>query len=249
MGDESKIEWTDATWNCTTGCTKVSAGCTNCYAERVALRLQSMGTKKYANGFKLTLHPEDLEIPLRWSKPRKIFVDSMSDMFHKDIPFEFIDRVWEVMLKADWHIYQILTKRPEIMLRYITERNPKSHKHIWLGTSVEDSRVKERIEVLRKIPAEIRFLSLEPLIGDVGELNLDGISWVIVGGESGDKHRLIKEEWVLNILKQCEEQKVAFLFKQWGGITSKSGGRLLQGRTYDEYPVIEQKEELQQTLA
>ena len=242
MAEKSKIEWTDGSWNCVTGCTKVSAGCTNCYAETLSLRLQKMGTKRYRNGFKLTLHPDALNIPLKWKEPKKIFVNSMSDLFHKDVPFDFIDKVWDVMEKANWHIYQILTKRPEIMLKYIEERrkaSPASNiqpNHIWLGTSVEDSRVVHRIDTLRQVPATIRFISFEPLIGDVGNLDLSGIHWAIVGGESGKNHRPIKEEWVLNIQKQCRAQGVAFFFKQWGGITSKSGGRLLQGKTYDEYP-------------
>lgn len=244
ISEKSKIEWTDASWNPATGCTKVSAGCTNCYAETLALRLQKMGSKRYRNGFKLTLHEDALNIPLRWKKSKKIFVNSMSDLFHKDIPFDFIDKVWDVMLKANWHIYQILTKRPEIMLKYLEERRKVSHalntspKHIWLGTSVEDSRVIHRINTLRKVPAAIRFVSFEPLIGDVGELNLSNIHWSIVGGESGKNHRPIKKEWIINILKQCRAQGVTFFFKQWGGLTSKSGGRLLNGRTYDEYPTI-----------
>ena len=238
MGQKSKIDWTDATWNCVTGCTKVSAGCANCYAETLSLRLQKTGTKKYQNGFKLTLHPKDLDLPLNWKKPRKIFVNSMSDLFHKDIPYDFIDKVWGTMMKADWHIYQILTKRPEIMLDYTKSKKHKPIKHIWLGTSVEDSRVTTRIDILRKVPAAVRFISFEPLIGDVGELNLSNIHWVIVGGESGKNHRPIKEEWIQHILNQCEEQNVAFFFKQWGGITSKSGGRLLNGKVYDEYPGI-----------
>lgn len=247
MGDKIKIEWTDASWNPTTGCTKISAGCTYCYAEQVAIRMQKRGIKKYENAFKLTLHPDTLEIPLKWKKPRKIFVNSMSDLFHKDISFDFIDKVWEVMIKADWHIYQILTKRPEIMKRYIEERRKVTHalntspKHIWLGTSIEDAKVKNRLDILREIPAGIRgirFVSFEPLIGDVGELNLDGIQWVIVGGESGEHHRPIKEEWVLSILNQAKEKGVAFFFKQWGGLTSKSGGRTLQGKIYDEYPMV-----------
>lgn len=238
MGDKSKIEWTDASWNPTTGCTKVSEGCRNCYAEKLALRLQRMGTKKYSNGFKLTLHPETLEMPLKWKQPKKIFVNSMSDLFHPDVPFEFIDKVWDVMLKANWHIYQILTKRPERMLEYITDRKHKPVKHIWLGTSIENQRVKNRMDILKKVQAGIRFLSIEPLIEDMGKLNLKKIHWVIVGGESGHNHRPIKKEWVKNILIQCREQDVYFFFKQWGGIISKSGGRELEGKTYSEYPLI-----------
>lgn len=237
MAEKSKIEWTNASWNPTTGCTKVSEGCRNCYAETLSLRLQKTGSHRYRNAFKLTLHPEVLNLPLQWKKPKKIFVNSMSDLFHKDIPFEFIDKVWEVMMEADWHIYQILTKRPEIMLKYIQKQHHCYH-HIWLGTSVENQKTKHRIDTLRQVPAEIRFLSLEPLLEDLGELNFEGIHWVIVGGESGKNHRIFKEEWALNILKQCREQNVPFFFKQVGGITSKSGGRLLQGKIYDEYPKI-----------
>lgn len=244
MAEKSKIEWTDASWNPTTGCTKVSAGCTNCYAETLSLRLQKMGSQRYKDGFKLTLHEDALNLPFKWKEPKKIFVNSMSDLFHKDVPFGFIDKVWEVMLKANWHIYQILTKRPEIMLKYLEERRKVNQslniqpKHIWLGTSVEDSRVINRIDTLRKVPATIRFISFEPLIGDVGKIDLSGINWAIVGGESGKNHRPMKEEWILNILRQCKKQGVSFFFKQWGGVTSKSGGRLLQGKTYDEYPDI-----------
>lgn len=236
MGDKTNIEWTDATWNPTTGCTKVSAGCATCYAETLAMRLQKMGTPKYRNGFRLTLHERELEKPLSWREPRKVFVNSMSDLFHKDVPFEFIDRVWDVMKKADHHVYQILTKRPDIMRDYVVTRSPTPYGHIWLGTSVEDSRVAHRVDTLRDIPAGVRFVSFEPLIGPVRQLNLDGINWAIVGGESGDGYREVQEEWIIDILRQCRESNVAFFFKQWGGKTPKSGGRLLQGNTYSEYP-------------
>ena len=240
MAEKSKIQWTNSSWNPTTGCTKVSEGCANCYAETLSVRLQKTGSHRYRNAFKLTLHPDALNIPLKWKQPKKIFVNSMSDLFHKDIPFEFIDKVWDVMMQADWHTYQILTKRPEIMSEYIERRwgnrgGITTH-HIWLGTSVENQKAKSRIDILRKVKAKIRFLSLEPLLEDLGELNLEGIHWVIVGGESGKNHRPFKEEWALNILKQCRKQNVPFFFKQVGGITTKSGGRLLQGKTYDEYP-------------
>ncbi len=234
MAEKSKIEWTNASWNCVTGCTKVSAGCTNCYAETLALRLQKMGSKRYRNAFTLTLHEDALNLPLKWKEPKKIFVNSMSDLFHKDVPDDFIDKVWEVMEKANWHIYQILTKRPERMAQYSWTKEQLSN--VWLGTSVEDLRVKDRIKLLQTSNAKIRFISFEPLIGDVGELNLSNIHWVIVGGESGKNHRPIEREWVTNILAQCKKQNVAFFFKQWGGLKSKSGGRQLNGRTYDEYP-------------
>jgi len=243
MAEKSKIEWTDSSWNPTTGCTKVSEGCRNCYADSLSKRLQKMHPNgRYRNGFKLTLHEDVIDLPLKWKQRKKIFVDSMSDLFHKEIPFEFIDKVWDVMIKADWHIYQILTKRPNRMLEFVEFRRPYAYPHIWLGTSVEDEKVKDRIDGLRKISAEVRFISFEPLIGDVGKVNLEGIHWVIVGGESGKNHRPIKEEWVLNILKQCEEKHIPFFFKQWGGLTSKSGGRLLQGKIYDEYPEIENEQ-------
>ena len=180
MAEKSKIQWTDSSWNPTTGCDKVSTGCLHCYAERVALRLQKLGSKKYKDGFKLTLHPEDLDLPLKWKKPSKIFVDSMSDLFHKDVPFEFIDKVWDVMEKANWHIFQILTKRPERMAQYSWKKEQLPN--IWLGTSVEDSKVKDRIKILSNSNAKIRFVSFEPLIGDVGELDLSNIHWAIVGG-------------------------------------------------------------------
>ena len=236
MAEKSKIEWTDSSWNPTTGCDKVSAGCANCYAETLALRLQKTGSHRYRNAFKLTLHEDVLNLPLKWKQPKKIFVNSMSDLFHKDVPDEFIDKVWKIMGKANWHIYQILTKRPERMAHYSWKKEKLPN--VWLGTSVEDAKVKDRIKVLSTSNAKIRFISFEPLIGDIGELDLSNIHWAIVGGESGKNHRLIKEEWIQNILRQCREQNVAFFFKQWGGLTPKSGGRLLNGRIYDEYPKI-----------
>ncbi len=248
MAEKSQIEWTDSSWNPTTGCTKVSAGCTNCYADVLAKRLQKMHPEgRYRNGFKLTLHENALNLPLKWKKPKKIFVNSMSDLFHKDVPFKFINKVWDVMLSTERHTYQILTKRPERMVKYIEScGNGYYHgmknttpKHIWLGTSVENAKVKNRIQIIKDCLAEVQFISFEPLIGDVGKLDLSGIEWVIVGGESGKNHRPIKKEWVLNILKQCREQKVPFFFKQWGGVTSKSGGRLLDGKTYSEFPTLE----------
>jgi len=236
MAEGSKIEWTDASWNPTTGCTKVSEGCRNCYADVLAQRLQKMNPNgRYRNGFKLTLHDDVVNLPLKWKHPKKIFVNSMSDLFHKDVSFKFIDKVWNVMERANWHIYQILTKRPERMAEYSWKKALQPN--IWLGTSVEDLKVIDRIKLLQTSNAKVRFISFEPLISDVGELDLSGIHWVIVGGESGINHRPIKEEWVLNILNQCKQQNVPFFFKQWGGITSKSGGRLLQSKKYSEYPL------------
>jgi len=236
MGNKSKIEWTDASWNPSTGCSKVSAGCANCYAETLALRLQKMGSYRYRNGFKLTLHEDALNLPLKWKQSKKIFVNSMSDLFHKDVPDDFIDKVWDIMEKANWHIFQILTKRPERMVGYSWKKSILPN--VWLGTSVENSLVKDRIKLLQTSNAKIRFVSFEPLIDDVGKLDLSNIHWAIVGGESGKNHRPIKEEWVQNILRQCKEQDVCFFFKQWGGFTPKSGGRLLNEKTYDEYPAI-----------
>lgn len=250
MADRSAIEWTDATWNPVTGCTKVSDGCLNCYAERLALRLQAMGSRRYRNGFAVTLHPEALEQPLRWREPRRIFVNSMSDLFHGSVPRSFIDQVFDVMERAPWHVFQILTKRPGRMAAYVTGfaevdgrsvRVPKYPgrtvpANVWLGTSVEDDRVLDRIDHLRRIPGPVRFLSCEPLIGPLSRLDLTNIDWVIVGGESGPNHRPIRREWVRQIRRQCREQRVAFFFKQWGGPTPKSGGRQLDGRLYDEMP-------------
>ena len=244
MSEKSGIQWTDGTWNCVTGCTKVSQGCKNCYAEKLSLRLQRMHPQgKYRNAFKLTLHEDALNIPLKWKTPRKVFVNSMSDLFHKDVPFEFINKVWDVMEKCPQHTFQILTKRPERMLEFIHTPDRRILQNVWLGTSVENANATYRINILNSITARIRFVSFEPLIGDVGELNLDNIHWAIVGGESGKGFRPMEEDWALNILRQCNEQNVAFFFKQIGGITPKSGGRLLGGKEYNEYPakVFEEK--------
>jgi protein gp37 len=249
MADHSAIEWTDATWNPVTGCTKVSAGCDNCYAERLALRLQRMGSTRYRNGFTVTLHPQALTLPLHWKSPRRIFVNSMSDLFHGAVPPDFIDQVFDVMRTASWHQFQLLTKRPGRMAAYITGSVPgrdgliatKYPGHdvppnVWIGTSVEDARVVGRIDHLRRIPAPVRFLSCEPLIGPLPGLDLQGIDWVIVGGESGPGHRPIEAEWVRGIRRQCRRSGTTFFFKQWGGAISKSGGRTLDGRTYDGMP-------------
>lgn len=237
LGDRSAIEWTDATWNPTTGCSKVSPGCKNCYAELLAKRLKRMGNPKYKNGFKFTVHPDALDLPLKWTAPRKIFVNSMSDLFHESMPEYYLDMCFMVMKMADWHIYQILTKRPERMLAY-SRKLGQIPSQIWLGTSVEMGLYKRRIGILRKVPAQVKFISFEPLIGPVGSVNLSGISWAIVGGESGPNHRPVKPEWVREIRDQCKRQGVAFFFKQWGGITHNSGGRLLDDREWNEYPVM-----------
>jgi len=236
MSNNSKISWTDATWNPTTGCTKISAGCANCYAEKLSIRLYKMGVKKYRNKFKLTLHEDVLNIPLTWKKPKKIFVNSMSDLFHKDVPFSFIKKVFNIMEQANWHTFQILTKRPERMLEFTKKYYKKPLNNVLLGTSVESGDYKKRIDILRKVPATTRFLSIEPLIGRMGKLNLKGIHWVIVGGESGFKHRPIEADWVREIRDQCIKKGVPFFFKQWGGITFNSGGNILDGEIWEEFP-------------
>lgn len=234
MADSSSIEWTEATWNPLTGCTKISPGCKFCYAERMAKRLQAMGSPNYRNGFKLTLHEHALEIPSRWRQPRKIFVNSMSDLFHRDVSLDFIQRTFAAMERAPWHRYQILTKRSE----RLRELAPKLTwgAHIWMGVSVETDRYRFRIDHLRETPAMTKFLSLEPLLGPLRNLNLAGIDWVIVGGESGPSARPMNPDWVIEIRDQCAEAGVAFFFKQWGGKNKKRTGRILEGRTWDEMP-------------
>ena len=234
MGDNSAIEWTDATWNPVTGCTKVSPGCKHCYAERLSVRLQAMGNPRYRNGFAVTLHPDQLALPLRWAQPRRIFVNSMSDLFHEAIPEKFIRLAFEVMVKADWHIFQILTKRAE-RLAELAPRLPWP-RHVWQGVSIENTKYAWRIAYLQKVPSAVRFLSVEPLLGPIPRLPLDGIHWVIVGGESGSHHRPLDPDWVRDIRDQCLAAQVPFFFKQWGGRTPKAGGRLLDGRLYDEMP-------------
>lgn len=232
---KTKIEWTEATWNPTTGCTKVSEGCKNCYAEKMAKRLQAMGMKRYQNGFQLTLHWDLIDLPLRWKKPRKIFVNSMSDLFHPEVPDEFIQKVFETMNCASHHIFQVLTKRPERVAAIAHQLNWTSN--IWMGTSVENMRVVERVDQLRKVPARVRFLSCEPLLGPL-KLNLEGIHWVIVGGESGPGARPMDGQWVREIRDQCIKENVAFFFKQWGGVQKHRTGRMLDNRTWDEMPFV-----------
>jgi protein gp37 len=236
MALSTSIEWTDSTWNPVTGCTKVSSGCTNCYAERMALRLQAMRNPSYKNGFSVTLHEDALELPLKWKKPQTIFVNSMSDLFHEDIPLDFILRVFDIMRRADWHCYQILTKRSERMLELSPRLPWKSN--IWMGVTVEDENYTHRIEYLKGIGAKVKFLSLEPLLSPISNLQLEGIDWVIVGGESGPKARLMKKEWVVDIKNQCQNEKVPFFFKQWGGINKKKAGRELDGRIWNETPSL-----------
>ena len=234
MANNSKIEWTESTWNPVTGCNKISPGCKNCYAERMAKRLKSMGSERYVNEFKLTLHEDVIQEPLNWKRPRTIFVNSMSDLFHEDIPFEFIQKVFNVMVKAEWHTFQILTKRSE-RLEELAEYLPWS-KNIWMGVSVENQKYTSRISDLRKVPSAVRFLSIEPLIGKITRLDLRGIDWVIVGGESGPKSRFMDPDWVRIIRDKCNEQEVPFFFKQWGGVNKKKTGRVLDRKTWNEMP-------------
>jgi protein gp37 len=238
----SKIEWTEATWNPSIGCSKVTAGCKYCYAETMAKRLKAMGTVGYENGFEFALMPERLDMPYKIKRPTKFFVNSMSDLFHEKMPFDFLDKVFEVIQNTPQHSYQILTKRELILEEYFSTRSVPDN--VWLGVTVEWGRTKQRIDYLRKIPAKIRFLSIEPLIGSTGILDLSGIHWVIVGGESGHKARRMKMEWALEVKKQCEEQNVAFFFKQWGtwgddGIkrNKKANGRLLNGQEWNNEPM------------
>ena len=237
MAQSSTIEWTESTWNPVTGCSKVSPGCKHCYAERLALRLQAMGQPNYANGFTVALHDDVLERPLTWRKPQTIFVNSMSDLFHDRVPLAFIDRVFDVMCRASWHRFQILTKRHE-RLASVGQELPWPP-NVWMGVSVESSLFRIRIDALRQVPAAVRFLSLEPLLGPLPGLNLDGIHWVIVGGESGPGARPMQPDWVVDIHEQCKAARVPFFFKQWGGVRKKRAGRLLQGRTWDEMPIVQ----------
>jgi protein gp37 len=238
---QSSIEWTEMTWNPTTGCNKISAGCKHCYAEVMAKRLQAMGIEKYKDGFDLRIHESALNVPYSWKSQKVVFVNSMSDLFHKDVPLEFIKKVFAVMNDTP-HIYQVLTKRSDILLKYHKEL--KWTPNIWMGVSVENDKVKNRIDDLRKTNAHTKFLSCEPLIGPLHKLNLKKINWVIVGGESGRSPRPMHEDWVLDIQQQSENAGVSFFFKQWGGTNKKKTGRLLNGRTYDEMPSIEQLEQV-----
>jgi len=239
MSDNSKIEWTDATWNPVRGCTKVSPGCVHCYAETFAERFRGVSGHPFEFGFDLRLVPEKLGDPIRWSKPKKIFVNSMSDLFHESVPDEYIEKVFRVMLAAKWHTYQILTKRAERMAALLQSRLHEASKasHIWWGVSVENRKHGlPRITRLRSAKPTVAFLSVEPLLEDLGKVDLRGIDWVIVGGESGPGARPMLPEWVRNIRTHCKAQGVAFFFKQWGGVRKSETGRTLDGRTYDEYP-------------
>lgn len=264
MSDKSAIEWTDATWNPTTGCDRVSPGCANCYALDLAARLKRMGQAAYQRdgdprtsgpGFGLTLHPDRLLLPLRWSRPRRVFVNSMSDLFHPEVPDGYIAQVFAAMALGPRHTFQLLTKRPERMRGWLAGPGAEDEvraaagamrpgargfpwplPNVWLGSSVENARWRTRIDELRSAPAAVRFLSCEPILGSLGDLDLAGIHWVIVGGESGPRHRPVRPEWVREARDQCVAAGVPFFFKQWGGVTSKSGGRTLDGRTWDEWP-------------
>ena len=239
MGQNSAIEWTGATWNPVTGCVKISPGCMHCYAERMAKRLQAMGQPNYAKGFKLAMHEHALELPIKWRKPQNIFVNSMSDLFLREVPLSFIHNVFDVMGRAHWHTFQVLTKRAE-RLRELS-RDLSWTSNIWMGVTVENSDYVKRVDCLRESGAYIKFLSIEPLLGPLGRMNLDGIDWVIVGGESGPGARPMKPSWVLDIRDQCQSSGVPFFFKQWGGVRKKQAGRVLEGRTWDEMPNISRR--------
>nr|MBN2276429.1 phage Gp37/Gp68 family protein [candidate division Zixibacteria bacterium] len=236
MAIKSAIEWTDSTWNPITGCTKISPGCRFCYAERMANRLRAMGQKNYARGFDVVLHDDVLDYPLQWKKAQNIFVNSMSDLFHEQVPVPFIQKIFGVMHRAHWHRFQILTKRSGRLkdLSDLLHWTP----NIWMGVSIENSRYKFRIDDLRETKATIKFLSIEPLIGRIGRINLRNVDWVIAGGESGPGARPIRQDWVTEIRDQCLEADVPFFFKQWGGVNKKKNGRILEGRTWDEMPAI-----------
>lgn len=244
MADNSKIEWTEATWNPVTGCHKVSPGCAHCYAETFAERWRGIAGHPYEQGFDLKLWPDRLGIPLRWRRPRTIFVNSMSDLFHEDVPVEFIGEVFDVMRRADWHVFQILTKRDQRLAELGGTLDWPMN--VWMGVSIENRKFVHRADALRSVPAAVRFISAEPLLGPLEGLDLTGIDWLIAGGESGPKHRTMKPEWARELRKRCNDEGVAYFFKQWGGRTSKSGGRELDGRTWDDLP---QPVERERTLA
>jgi protein gp37 len=233
---QTKIEWTELSWNPVTGCTKISIGCSNCYAERMARRLEAMGQPNYANGFSVTCHPEALELPLTWKKPQMVFVNSMSDLFHEEVPSEFIEKVFFTMNRARQHCFQILTKRVEKLVQM--SRRVTWSSNIWMGVTVESADYLKRIDALRTVPAAVRFLSLEPLLEPLPDLDLRAIHWVIAGGESGPGARPMKAEWVTDIRDQCLAAGVPFFFKQWGGVHKKAAGRRLAGKLWDEMPVL-----------
>lgn len=234
MATNSAIEWTQMTWNPVTGCSKVSQGCKHCYAQRLAVRLQAMGLDRYQNGFDVTLHWDLIDLPTRWKRPRLVFVNSMSDLFHDEVPVNFIQRIFEVMAGCPQHTFQVLTKRSQRLREIASELKWPSN--VWMGVSVESSAALPRVQDLAVVPAKVRFLSVEPLLGSIEFMPLSNIDWVIVGGESGPGARAMKKEWVESILKQCRHAGVPFFFKQWGGVRKKRSGRLLNGQTFDEMP-------------
>jgi protein gp37 len=238
MADSTQIEWTDSTWNPVTGCSKITEGCNFCYAERFSERFRGVDAHPFENGFDLTLRPARLAQPLLWKKPRRIFVNSMSDLFHKDVPTSFIDAVFDTMETANWHTYQILTKRSSLLAKFLRQRygDHRAPSHMWFGVSVENKRNAVRLGHLKSAKASVKFVSFEPLIGSMGHIDLTGIDWAIVGGESGPRSRPMHEEWAVEVRDQCKRDGVAFFFKQWGGVRPKSGGRLLRGREWNEYP-------------
>jgi protein gp37 len=247
MASSTQIEWTDATWNPVTGCTKITRGCDFCYAERFSERFRGVPGHPFESGFDLTLRPERLKQPLSWRQPRRIFVNSMSDLFHKEIPRTFIDSAFDTLEAANWHTFQVLTKRSSLMVRYLRSRYGvgKAPSHVWLGVSVEDAQNAVRVKHLKTAAASTKFVSFEPLLGPVGQIDLKGIDWAIVGGESGPRSRPMAEAWAIEIRDLCRTAKVAFFFKQWGGVRPKSGGRLLRGREWNQYPKISQKVHLE----
>lgn len=240
MAITTQIEWTDTTWNPVTGCSKLTHGCDSCYAERFAERFRGVPGHPFEKGFDLILRPERLRQPLSWRDPRRVFVNSMSDLFHKEVPTSFIDLVFDTMEEANWHTYQVLTKRSSLMVRYLRGRYGRdlAPPHIWLGVSVEDAKNVVRVKHLRTAQASMRFVSFEPLLGPVGTIDLSGIDWAIVGGESGPRARPMTEDWATEIHDQCRAAGIAFFFKQWGGIRPKSGGRILRGREWNQYPSV-----------
>ena len=234
MADRSAIEWTEATWNPVTGCSKVSPGCAHCYAETFAERFRGVPEHPYEQGFDLRFWPERLEVPLRWRRPRVVFVNSMSDLFHEAIPLDYVRRVFDVMARADWHTFQVLTKRHDRLAELASDLDWPPN--VWMGVSIENRRFVRRADRLREVPAAVRFISAEPLLGPLEGLDLDGIDWLIAGGESGPRHRRVDAAWLRELRDRCAAEDVAFFFKQWGGRTPKTGGRLLDGRTWDELP-------------
>jgi len=240
MASTTEIEWTDSTWNPVTGCSKITRGCDFCYAERFSERFRGVTGHHFESGFDLTLRPERLRQPLSWREPRRVFVNSMSDLFHKEIPKSFIDLVFDTMEEANWHTFQVLTKRSSLMVKYLRGRYGTGlvPPHIWLGVSVEDAKNTLRLKHLRRAQASVKFVSFEPLLGPVGIIDLTGFDWAIVGGESGPGARPMAEEWAIEIRDQCRAAKVAFFFKQWGGVRPKSGGRTLRGREWNQYPEV-----------